>query len=79
MSNLATETGAELVSKIATAAQYGGSGTAMYFGLTANELAAFGGLAVAVLGFVVNTVVNWHFKSQHLKLARRNATELYDE
>lgn len=79
MNETTAETSAALVSKLATAAQYGGSGTAMYFGLTANELAAFGGLAVAIVGFVVNAVVNFYFKSQHLKLARKNATEFYDE
>jgi hypothetical protein len=31
------------VTKAATTAQYGGSGAAVYFGLTANEIAAFGG------------------------------------
>lgn len=74
-----TETGTAIVQKIATAAQYGGSGTAMYFGLTANELAAIGGLLVAIVGLVVSQCMNWWFKWQHLKLARENAKASEDE
>jgi hypothetical protein len=55
------------VVKAATAAQYGGSASAVYFGLTANEIAAFGGLIIAVIGLIVNI---W-YKHQHLKLAKR--------
>lgn len=54
------------VVKTATAAQYGGSGAAVYFGLTANEIAAFGGLIIAIIGLIVNI---W-YKHQHLKLAK---------
>lgn len=54
------------VVKAATAAQYGGSASAVYFGLTANEIAAFGGLIIAIIGLIVNI---W-YKHQHLKLAR---------
>jgi hypothetical protein len=55
------------VVKAATAAQYGGSASAVYFGLTANEIAAFGGLIIAIIGLIVNI---W-YKHQHLKLAKR--------
>jgi hypothetical protein len=54
------------VVKVATTAQYGGSGAAVYFGLTANEIAAFGGLIIAIIGLIVNI---W-YKHQHLKIAR---------
>jgi uncharacterized membrane protein len=72
------EAGAALVTKVATAAQYGGSGSALVFGLTSNEIAAYGGLLIGVLGFLVNTFVNWYYKAQHLKLAKRNQSEFYD-
>jgi hypothetical protein len=52
--------------KAASAATYGGSATAVFFGLTANEFAALGGLVIAVIGLLVNI---W-FKHQHLKIAR---------
>lgn len=62
--------------KIATAAQYVGSGTAagsgLVFGLTAAEwsiIGVIGGLLFAAAGYFTST---W-FKAQHLKLARRVA------
>lgn len=57
------------ITKAATTAQYGGSGAAVYFGLTANEIAAFGGLFIAVIGLLVNI---W-YKHQHLKIAKEKA------
>lgn len=57
------------IAKVATTAQYGGSGAAVYFGLTANEIAAFGGLFIAVIGLLVNI---W-YKQQHLKIAKEKA------
>lgn len=56
------------VTKAASAATYGGSAGAVYFGLTANEFAAFGGLAIAMIGLVVNI---W-YKHLHYKLAKKN-------
>lgn len=58
-----------LATKAATAATYSGSGVAVIFGLTANEFAAMGGLAIAVIGLLVNI----YFKHQHLKIARESA------
>ena len=57
------------ITKAATTAQYGGSGAAVYFGLTANEIAAFGGLIIAIIGLGVNI---W-YKHQHLKIAKEKA------
>lgn len=64
-----------LVNKAASAATYGGSGAALYFGMTANEIAAFGGLFIATMGLLVNI---W-FKHQHLKLARIKAQQEAEE
>jgi hypothetical protein len=55
--------------KAASAATYAGGSAAVYGGLTANEIAAFGGLAIGVIGYLTNL---W-FKAQHLKLAREQA------
>jgi hypothetical protein len=52
-----------LINKAASTATYAGSGTAVYFGLTANEIAAFGGLLVAVVGLIVT----WYYKHQSFK------------
>jgi hypothetical protein len=56
-------TAAGVASKLTLAA----SGGAVFFGLTANELAALGGLFIAFLSFVVTV---W-FKWQHLKAVRQ--------
>ena len=55
--------------KAATAATYGGSASAVFFGLNAAEFAAVGGVVIAFAGFIVNV---W-FRHQHLKLAREQA------
>lgn len=50
---------AALDNAIATAAgkvTAGGAASAVLFGLTANEIAAYGGLAVAVVGLLVNII-----------------------
>jgi hypothetical protein len=73
------DTGSEVAAKVATAVQNGGAAVAFFGGMTAVELAAFGGLIVAVLGWITNAIITWHFKSEHLKLAKRNQTEFYDE
>jgi hypothetical protein len=67
---------AQMITKSSTVATYAGATGAVYFGLTANEWAAFGGLGIALFGFFVNL----YFKAQHLKLAREKAAkEFYDE
>lgn len=54
--------------KSAMAATYGGSATAVIFGLSANEFAALGGLLIAFIGLIIST---W-YKHQHLKIAKEN-------
>lgn len=70
---------AALVHKAANAAEKGGAAVAVAGGLTATELAAFGGLVVAAIGMVVNAGMNWYFKAQHLRLAREQAKADEDE
>jgi ABC-type proline/glycine betaine transport system permease subunit len=43
---------------------YGGAGGAVFFGLSANEFAAIGGLCIAVIGLIVQIVfkVMGHFE-----------------
>lgn len=60
---------AEAVTRVASAATYGGSAGAVFFGLTANEFAALSGVAIAVVGLAVNV----YFKAQHLRIARERA------
>lgn len=63
-----------VIERTANAATYGGSASAVFFGLTANEFAAVGGVLIALLGLLVNI---W-FKLQHLELAKRNSGILSD-
>lgn len=53
------------VAAIANKVTYAGSGAAFFGGLTANEVAAFGGLLIAVIGLAVQ----WFYKR---KEDRRN-------
>ena len=61
-----TEVATAVAAKAASVATYGGAGSAIFFGLTANE---FGALCGVVIGFI-GLVANIWFKHQHLKLAR---------
>ena len=66
-----------MINKLANTAQYGGSSGAVYFGLSSGEwqiIGVVGGLVIAAFGFAIN----WYYKAQHLRLARKNATEFYD-
>jgi hypothetical protein len=62
----ATETVTAIATKTSLVATYGGAGSAIFFGLTANEFGALCGVAIGLVGLVANI---W-FKYQHLKLAR---------
>jgi hypothetical protein len=73
------DTGAAVAAKVATAVQNGGAAVSLFGGLTAVEWAAFGGLFFAFLGWLTSSLINWYFRSQHLKLAKKNQTEFYDE
>jgi hypothetical protein len=61
------------VEAMSKASVYASSGAAVLLGLTANELAAIGGLVVAFLALIINTAVNIYFKAKHLELARQRA------
>ena len=52
-----------IINKVANTATYAGSSAAVFFGLTANEIAAFGGLIIAIIGLWVS----WYYKHQHKK------------
>jgi ABC-type proline/glycine betaine transport system permease subunit len=46
----------ESIATAATKVTYGGASGAVFFGLTANEVAALGGLCVAVVGLIIQLV-----------------------
>lgn len=63
------EAASAVAAKASAVATYGGAGSAIFFGLTANEFGALAGVAIGVVGLIANI---W-FKHQHLKLARERA------
>lgn len=67
----------ETVTKATTNAAYATASVPVLAGFTADEWTAIGvagGLVLGILTWIGNMIVNWHFKSQHLKLARERAT-----
>lgn len=48
----------------ANKATYGGSAAAFYGGMTANEIAAYGGLIIAVIGLAVQ----WYYKRKESRM-----------
>jgi len=67
MGNHTTEVASAVASKTASVATYGGAGSAVFFGLSANEFGALCGVIIGLVGLVANI----YFKYQHLKLARK--------
>lgn len=51
---MATETSSNVAPIVAKVSTYGGSAGAVFFGLTANEMAALGGLLIAGVGLLVS-------------------------
>lgn len=52
----------------------GGGATFLVGGMTANEVAAFGGLAVAVISLLVQAFYKWRANKRH-ELADKRATD----
>lgn len=46
----------ETITSVASKATYVGAGGAVFFGMTANEFAAIGGLLIGLVGLIVNIV-----------------------
>lgn len=46
----------ETITSIAGKVTYAGAGSAVFFGMTANEFAAVGGLCIATVGLIVNII-----------------------
>jgi hypothetical protein len=69
MEQQTAEAASAIATKASSIATYGGAGSAVFFGLSANE---FGALCGVIIGFV-GLVANIWFKHQHLKIARKEA------
>ena len=49
----------ETIAAASAKISYGGAGGAVFFGLTANEFAALGGLCIGVIGLIINVIFKW--------------------
>lgn len=59
-----------LAAKAAAGASVASAGSALLFGLNANEIGVFLSVACAFCAMVLSAWINWHFKNEHLKLAK---------
>jgi hypothetical protein len=69
---------ADAAHKAASAATYGGSGVAVYFGFSPGEwqvIGILGGLVFAAAGFFTNL----YFKAAHLRVAKEQRRASIDE
>ena len=57
----------ETITSLANTATYGGAGTAVLFGLSANEFAAITGAVVAIVGLIVSWVFKFLERKDRLK------------
>ena len=69
MTTNTTEVASAVAAKTASVATYGGAGSAIFFGLSANEFGALCGVVIGLIGLIANI----YFKHQHLKIARKEA------
>ena len=66
MNEHTAEAASAVATKASTVATYGGAGSAVFFGLSANEFGTLCGVVIGLIGLVANI----YFKYQHLKIAR---------
>jgi hypothetical protein len=69
MTTNTTEVASAVAAKTASVATFGGAGSAVFFGLSANEFGALCGVVIGLIGLIANI----YFKHQHLKIARKEA------
>lgn len=55
-----------------SAASYAAASSAVFFGLTANELAAYVGMVLAIATFAIN----WYYKREHLKIIEEKVNRM---
>jgi len=58
------------IQKVSAITTVAGSGAAIIFGLSANDIAALIGATVAVCALVLNVAITIYFKRAHLELVR---------
>lgn len=74
--DIATDT---TVAAIANKVTYGGAVSAVYGGLSANEIAAYGGLIVAVVGLLIQLVFRIRADGREAELHRKRMQDEDDD
>jgi len=69
MDNHTTEVASAVATKASSVATYGGAGTAVFFGLSANEFGALCGVIIGLIGLIANI----YFKYQHLQVTKKQS------
>jgi len=69
MENHTTEVASAVATKASSVATYGGAGSAVFFGLSANEFGALCGVVIGLVGLVANI----YFKYQHLQVTKKQS------
>ena len=62
----------EIITKASSGVGFTGAGGAVFFGMTANEIAAFAGVIIGLIGVAVNFIVQWYWKKRAHELAVRS-------
>ena len=69
MENHTTEVASAVATKASSVATYGGAGSAVFFGLSANEFGALCGVVIGLIGLIANI----YFKYQHLQVTKKQS------
>ena len=69
MNEHTAEAASAVATKASTVATYGGAGSAVFFGLSANEFGTLCGVVIGLIGLVANI----YFKYQHLQVAKKES------
>ena len=69
MNEHTAEAASVVATKASAVATYGGAGSAVFFGLTTNEVGTICGVIIGLVGLVANI----YFKYQHLQVTKKQS------
>jgi hypothetical protein len=69
MENHTAEAASAVATKASSIATYGGASSAVFFGLTTNEVGTICGVVIGLVGLVANI----YFKYQHLQVTKKQS------
>lgn len=57
----------DAIANVAEKMTYGGAGGAVIFGMTANEFAAYSGVAIGIIGVIISSYFKWLERKDRLE------------